>query len=186
MDASEERSRLSRDVFMALAAVAWSDGSLDPDEADAIVRAALEEGLDLDTVAEIEEATRSPVALGTLDRHALTREERLFVYGMAKWIARMDGVITQAESSILERLAGHLDIPDRARAQVEGSCKRSPSCRTGIARRSTISGACASSFKSGCSPARARARALRAGVFQRPSIPTPAPKCRSRETALPL
>lgn len=120
MDASEERSRLSRDVFMALAAVAWSDGSLDPDEADAIVRAALEEGLDLDTVAEIEEATRSPVALGTLDRHALTREERLFVYGMAKWIARMDGVITQAESSILERLAGHLDIPDRARAQVEG------------------------------------------------------------------
>jgi hypothetical protein len=36
---------LNKDVFLALAAIAWADGSLDPDEADGIVRAAVDEGL---------------------------------------------------------------------------------------------------------------------------------------------
>jgi hypothetical protein len=52
--------RLGRDVFMALAAVAWADGKVDPEEADAIVRTALEEGLDLDEIADIEQATSRP------------------------------------------------------------------------------------------------------------------------------
>ena len=119
MDVSAERSRLSRDVFIALAAVAWADGSVDPDEADAIVRVALDEGLDLDTIAEIEEATASPVSLTELPRESLNREERLFVYAVAKWIARMDGVITREEGETLTRLAELLGIPDRVRAQVE-------------------------------------------------------------------
>ena len=34
-------NRLGRDVFLALAAVGWSDGKLDAEEADAIVRTAL-------------------------------------------------------------------------------------------------------------------------------------------------
>ena len=38
---------------MALAAVGWADGTLDPDEADAIVRTAAEEGLPLEQIAEI-------------------------------------------------------------------------------------------------------------------------------------
>jgi tellurite resistance protein len=37
-----------RDVFIALAAVAWADGTLDPDEADAIVRAAADLGVELE------------------------------------------------------------------------------------------------------------------------------------------
>jgi len=111
---SEEKTRLGRDVYIALAAVGWADGKLDPDEADAIVRAALDEGLELADIAEIEEATKKPVDIGIVDQR-LSKEDRLYVYGIASWIARMDGVVTEGESSALSKLAGALKIPDRPR-----------------------------------------------------------------------
>jgi hypothetical protein len=37
---TDAKTRLGRDVYVALAAVGWADGKLDQDEADAIVRAA--------------------------------------------------------------------------------------------------------------------------------------------------
>ena len=49
-------AKLGRDVFVALAAIGWADGKLDDEEADAIVRTAVEEGL------TIEETTDDPVA----------------------------------------------------------------------------------------------------------------------------
>jgi tellurite resistance protein len=111
--------RMNRDVFIALAAVAWADGQLDPDEADAIVRAAAEEGLDIDEIAAIESATESFVDLGVIDRSGLSKEERLFVYAVACWIARMDGVVTDAESSALARLGERLGVPERPRGHAE-------------------------------------------------------------------
>lgn len=97
-------SRLGKDVFVALAAIAWADGKLDPDEADAIVRAAADEGLDLEEIAEIEAATGSPVDLGVIDRAGMSKEDRLFVYGVACWIANMDGEVTSEEAQALAKL----------------------------------------------------------------------------------
>jgi uncharacterized membrane protein YebE (DUF533 family) len=111
---SEEKTRLGRDVYIALAAVGWADGKLDPDEADAIVRAALEEGLEIEDIAEIEEDTKKPVNIGIVDQK-LSKEDRLYVFGIAAWIAKMDGVVTDDESSALGRLAGALKIPERPR-----------------------------------------------------------------------
>ncbi len=111
---SEEKTRLGRDVYIALAAVGWADGKLDPDEADAIVRAALEEGLEIEDIAEIEEATKKPVNIGIVDQK-LSKEDRLYVYGIAAWIAKMDGVVTDDETSALGKLAGALKIPERPR-----------------------------------------------------------------------
>src|SRR5262245_3696344 len=111
---SEEKTRLGRDVYIALAAVGWADGKLDPDEADAIVRAALDEGLELADIAEIEEATKKPVDIGIVDQK-LSKEDRLYVYGIAAWIAKMDGVVTDGETTALGKLAGALKIPDRPR-----------------------------------------------------------------------
>ena len=111
---SEEKVRLGRDVYIALAAVGWADGKLESDEADAIVRAALDEGLELADIAEIEDATKKPVSMGIVDQR-LSKEDRLYVYGIAAWIARIDGVITDGESSALDKLAGALKIPDRPR-----------------------------------------------------------------------
>lgn len=111
---SEEKTRLSRDVYIALAAVGWADGKLESDEADAIVRAALDEGLELEDIAEIEAATKSPVDIGAVEQK-LSKEDRLYVYGIAAWIARMDGVVTDDETTALGKLGNVLKIPDRPR-----------------------------------------------------------------------
>ena len=115
---SEEKAKLGRDVYVALAAVGWADGKLDPDEADAIVRAALEEGLELADIAEIEEATKHPVDIGVVDRKGLSKEDRLYVYGVAAWISRLDGVVTEGESTALAELRDALKIPERPRQVV--------------------------------------------------------------------
>ena len=80
---TDQPARLGRDVFLALAAIGWADGNLDPEEADAIVRTASEEGLDIDTIAEIEAATKQPVDIGIIDRKGMSKEDRLFVYAVA-------------------------------------------------------------------------------------------------------
>jgi uncharacterized membrane protein YebE (DUF533 family) len=109
---------LGRDVYVALAAVGWADGKLDQDEADAIVRAALDEGLELAEIGEIEAATKKPVELSTVEQR-LSKEDRLYVYGIARWITRIDGVVTDAEAAALKRLGETLKIPERPREIVE-------------------------------------------------------------------
>lgn len=110
---------LNRDIFLALAAIAWADGRLDPDEADAIVRAAAEAGLELDAIEEIEAATRERIDLGTIDRSPLSKEDRLFVYALACWIAKLDGQVTEEESAALAALGERLGVPERPRAAAE-------------------------------------------------------------------
>jgi uncharacterized membrane protein YebE (DUF533 family) len=111
--------KLNRDIFLALAAIGWADGRLDPDEADAIVRAAVEAGLELDAIEEIEKATSERVDLGAIDRSEMSKEDRLFVYAIACWIARLDGQVTEEESGALTGLAERLGIPERTRAAAE-------------------------------------------------------------------
>lgn len=110
---------MNKDVFLALAAIGWADGKLDPDEADAIVRAAVEAGVELDQIEEIERATSAPLDIGAIDRSALTKEDRLFVYAIACWIARLDGKVSDEETSALSRLADALGVPERPRPTVE-------------------------------------------------------------------
>jgi uncharacterized membrane protein YebE (DUF533 family) len=111
--------RLGKDIFVALAAIAWADGQLDPDEADAIVRAAADEGLSLEEIAAIEEATKERVDPGVIDRGSMSKDDRLFVYAVACWIARLDGQVTDAESDALARLGEKLGIPERPRGHAE-------------------------------------------------------------------
>jgi uncharacterized membrane protein YebE (DUF533 family) len=111
--------QLGRDVFMALAAVGWSDGKLDPEEADAIVRTALDEGLDLDEIAAIERATREPLDLSSLDRSRLTKADRLFVYAVASWMVRLDGVLDDREIGALRKLGDLLQIPEAPRTHAD-------------------------------------------------------------------
>lgn len=114
-----ESHRLGRDVFVALAALGWADGSLDREEADAIVRTALEEGLELEEIAEVEEATRHPVDLAFLDRSTLSGADRLFVYAVAAWTARRGGVLREGEGAALERLGELLKVPSGPRGRAD-------------------------------------------------------------------
>lgn len=117
---AEEKPRLGRDVYIALAAVGWADGKLDQEEADAIVRMALEEGLDIAEIAEIEAATKEPIDLGVIDRKNLSKEDRLFVYAVACWLTRLDGVVSAAETEALSQLGEALKVPEKPRAIVDG------------------------------------------------------------------
>jgi uncharacterized membrane protein YebE (DUF533 family) len=115
-----QKPRLGRDVYVALAAVGWADGKLDADEADAIVRTALEEGLDLEAIAEIEAATKQHIDLGVIERKNLSKEDRLFVFAVACWLTRLDGVVSAEEQQALERLGEELKIPEKPRKVVDG------------------------------------------------------------------
>jgi uncharacterized membrane protein YebE (DUF533 family) len=120
---------LPKDAFVALAAVAWADGTLDPNEADAIIRAAADEGLGLEELESVETAVRAyagrqrdpinPPDLSFLDRSSLSKHDRVFVYAVACWIAQIDRIVTPDESDALRALGEHLGVPDRLRAQAE-------------------------------------------------------------------
>ncbi|MEZ4219785.1 MAG: DUF533 domain-containing protein [Polyangiaceae bacterium] len=114
-----DSGKLGRDVYIALAAVGWADGHLDADEADAIVKMALEEGLELDEIAEIEQATKTPVDLGEIDRRELSKEDRLFVYAVAAWMTWLDGEVTESETATLEKLGDALKIPNKPREHAD-------------------------------------------------------------------
>jgi uncharacterized membrane protein YebE (DUF533 family) len=116
---SEQHTKLGRDVYIALAAVGWADGQLDQEEADAIVRTALEEGLELDEIQEIEEATKNPVDIDVIDRKNMSKEDRLFVYAVASWITRIDGQVTPDEQAALAKLGEALKVPEVPRQRAD-------------------------------------------------------------------
>ncbi len=107
------QERLGRDVFIALAAIGWADGKLDEEEADAIVRTAVEEGLAIEEIEEIESATKSPVDIGVIDRSSMTKADRLFVYAVAAWMTRLDGTRDDKEIEALDKRFGRADPRQR-------------------------------------------------------------------------
>ncbi len=116
---TENTTRLGRDVFMALAAVGWADGKYHQDEADALVRTALEEGLDVEEIAELEEQIKSPVEMGQIDLTKLTKEDRLFIYAVAAWMSRIDGETDSSEAAALSKLGEMLKIPEKPRMHAD-------------------------------------------------------------------
>lgn len=111
--------KLGRDVFIALAAVGWADGNLHPDEADAIVRTATEEGLGLAEIAEIESATKFPVELEKVNLAGMSKEDRLFVYAVASWMTWLDGNVTDDELGVLSKLGDSLKLPEKPREHAD-------------------------------------------------------------------
>jgi len=116
---SDEQTKLGLDVYLALAAVGWADGHLDPDEADAVVKAALEEGLELKEIEAIEAATKEPTTLGQLDLTGLTRSDRLYIYGVGSWMTRLDQEITADETAMLGQIATQLGLDETERADTD-------------------------------------------------------------------
>ena len=116
---SDEKQKLGLDVYIALAAVGWADGTLDLEEADAIVRTAMDEGLGLAEIDEIEKATKFPVDIGEIDRRNMSKEDRLFVYAVASWMTWLDGDVSEAEVAALAKLGDALKIPEKPREHAD-------------------------------------------------------------------
>jgi uncharacterized membrane protein YebE (DUF533 family) len=115
--------RLGRDVFLALAAIGWADGKLDSEEADAIVRTAVEEGLEIEEIAEIEEATKKPLDISFIDRSNMSKADRLFVYAVATWLTRIDGRVDPKETEALAKLGDVLKVPAKPREYADEVAK---------------------------------------------------------------
>ena len=72
--------KLSKDVLVALSTVAWADGKVLPEEADALCRAAKACGLTGADLEAVERSTTDRVALSEVKALELGAEERTFVY----------------------------------------------------------------------------------------------------------
>lgn len=115
--------RLGRDVFIALSAIGWADGKLDEEEADAIVRMAVDEGLELEEITEIENATKTPTDVGVIDRSNLSKADRLFVYAVGAWMTHLDGKRDEDEVAALDKLGTALKIPSKPRQHADAIVK---------------------------------------------------------------
>ena len=110
---------LHADVFRALLAIGWIDGALAPEEAEAIVRAAREEGLEEYTVEELQAAAKSPLDFGEIDASALSSRDRLYVYAVASWIAMADGHVTAEERAALHAVATLVGVTGKGRQAMD-------------------------------------------------------------------
>ncbi len=112
---------LPKDALLALAAIGWSDGNLDPDEGRALLRTAKEAGLDAEELAEIERATREKLTIPEVSTVTLGRKERVLTYALATWLARLDGVVTTEERTSLTLLGDRLGLPDGVRTRASAA-----------------------------------------------------------------
>lgn len=111
-------NKLPKESFLALAAVAWADGTYQKNEGAALLRAAKEHGLEDGALAELEAATKSRVTLESAKLDGLGEWEKVLTYALAAWIALLDGVVSTEEHKSLRALGNALDLkqPLRERA----------------------------------------------------------------------
>ncbi|HYQ18837.1 MAG TPA: hypothetical protein VEQ58_23840 [Polyangiaceae bacterium] len=122
--------KIGRDTLLAISAVAWADGSLEPREAAALRQAAQQLLTDATDVAEVERALTARVTLDEVETVRMNRPARLFTYATCCWMAEVDGKASQAaEASALQLLGDRLGLSTLAR-------ERAQSVVRGIAQRS--------------------------------------------------
>jgi len=110
--------KLPKQSFLALAAIGWADGSLQPVEATGLMRAAREAGIAGDDLAEVEHAVTNKTTLDAIDVSSLGPGDRVLTYALAAWFAQLDGVVTTSEKGPLAELGDKLGLaqPLRVRA----------------------------------------------------------------------
>jgi uncharacterized membrane protein YebE (DUF533 family) len=111
---------IGRDTLLALAAMAWSDGKLDPREAEGLRSAARQLGVAGDDLKVLEQALSQAVTLDEVETVRMTRLTRLFTYAAACWMAELDGALTPAEERLLGLLGDRLGLSRLARDRAVG------------------------------------------------------------------
>src|SRR5438309_868041 len=107
--------KLSKDVFRALATVAWADGEVTTSEARALVRAASAAGLSDVDLDDVERATTHRTSLSDLEELALTRADAEWVYAVACVLGAADGKLVDEERASIERLGDLLRLTNEER-----------------------------------------------------------------------
>jgi uncharacterized membrane protein YebE (DUF533 family) len=107
--------QIGRDTMLALCAIAWADGQVDPREAGGI-RGALEQlGLTAEDARAVEGALSQRIGIDEIETIRMNRLTRLFTYAVATWIAHIDGALSAEESTALGLLGDRLGLSSVAR-----------------------------------------------------------------------
>lgn len=121
--------KIGRDTLLALSAVAWADGSIDPREANALRDAAKQLLVQGDDLASVERSLANKVTLDEVETVRMNRLTRLFTYATACWMAEVDGQASDTETAMLQLLAERLGLSavarERAHNVVRGIAERS-------------------------------------------------------------
>jgi tellurite resistance protein len=121
--------KIGRDTLLAISAVAWADGSIEPREAAALRQAAAQLLTDAGDRAEVDEALTARVTLEQVETVRMNRPTRLFTYATCCWMAEIDGKSSQAEAATLQLLGDRLGLSALARERAQNVVR-------GIAQRS--------------------------------------------------
>lgn len=111
---------IGRDTVLALVAIAWADGKVDPAEADGIRGAAKQLQLGPDDLKVVEAALGRPFGMDEVETVRMPRLTRLFTYAAGVWIASVDGGITADEEKLLSTLGDRLGLSQVARDRARG------------------------------------------------------------------
>lgn len=106
---------IGRESVLALVAVAWADGKIDPAEATGIRGAAQQLGLSPDDVKVVEAALGRQFGMDEVETVRMPRLTRLFTYAAAIWVATLDGAMTADEDKMLTNLGDRLGLSQAAR-----------------------------------------------------------------------
>ncbi len=108
---------LPKQSFLALAAIGWSDGSLQRVESAGLLRAAREAGIAGDDYNEIEAAAKTRTTLDKVDLAGMGQWEQVLTYSLAAWLAQLDGVLSTTERDTMADLGDKLGLSDALRTR---------------------------------------------------------------------
>jgi uncharacterized membrane protein YebE (DUF533 family) len=111
--------QIGSETLLALVAVAWSDGKVEPAEAEGIRQAAKQLNLPADEFSTVEEALKQPFGLEQVETVRMSRVTRLFTFAAAYWIANVDGQVPPEEEASLRMLGDRLGLSDVARERAK-------------------------------------------------------------------
>jgi tellurite resistance protein len=101
--------------FLALAAIAWGDGSMQRNEAAGLLRAAREAGLSAAEIAVVESAAKKRIELADVEVESLSEWHKVLTYSLAAWVAQVDGVVSTSESQTIAALGDRLGLSEAIR-----------------------------------------------------------------------
>lgn len=110
---------IGRDTLLALAAIAWADGSMDPKEAAGIRAAARQLSLSAEDARALEDALGRRTGLEEVETIGMGRLTRLFTYAVANWVAQLDGTLSAEEEGALGLLGDRLGLSVVARERAK-------------------------------------------------------------------
>ncbi|MCA9594575.1 MAG: TerB family tellurite resistance protein [Myxococcales bacterium] len=110
---------IGRDTVLALCAVGWADGKMDPAEAASIRDAAKQLGLSAEDLSAVEGAIAQRMGLELVETLRMSRLTRLFTYAVGTLVASVDGAIGPEEQATLALLGDRLGLSQVARDRAQ-------------------------------------------------------------------